>query len=127
MNRNDIVDYALKSGGGDSLPRKTVRAALDFLVQEITETLLSGESVKLSGFGTFEVRRRADRMGRNPKTGDPLLIPGHRVVVFRPTRRFLDAGEKRPSREAAGDSWEQDLFGRSPSRPEDESLPTNIP
>jgi len=62
---------ALSRHEPDSLPRKTVRAALDFLVQEVTETLLSGESVTLSGFGTFDVRRRADCVGLNPKTGAP--------------------------------------------------------
>lgn len=91
MNRTDIVEYTRSHGGGADLPRKTVREALDFVIQEITQTILGGEAVKLTGFGTFEVRKRADRVGRNPKTGESLLIKSHRVVVFRPTRHFWGA------------------------------------
>ena len=72
------------------LSRKTVREALDFVIAEISQTLLTGESVKLTGFGTFELRKRADRLGRNPKTGGSLLIKSHSVVVFRPTRNFWE-------------------------------------
>lgn len=88
LNRTDIVEYTRNHGGGADLPRKTVREALDFVIEEITQTILGGESVKLTGFGTFDVRKRADRVGRNPKTGESLLIKEHRVVVFRPTRHF---------------------------------------
>lgn len=72
MNRTDIVEYARRHGGGADLPRKTVREALDFVIEEITQTVLGGEAVKLTGFGTFEVRN-------------------HRVVVFRPTRHLWGA------------------------------------
>ncbi|EQD25816.1 integration host factor, alpha subunit HimA like protein, partial [mine drainage metagenome] len=58
MNRTDIVEYTRSHGGGADLPRKTVREALDFVIQEITQTVLGGEAVKLTGFGTFEVRKR---------------------------------------------------------------------
>lgn len=88
MNRSDIVEYTRSHGGGSDLPRRTVREALDFVIEEITRTVLEGKPVKLTGFGTFELRKRADRLGRNPKTGDPLLIKSHSVVVFRPTRNF---------------------------------------
>ena len=92
LNRTDIVEYTRSHGGGSDLPRKTVREALDFVIEEITQTVLDGKVVKLTGFGTFELRKRADRLGRNPKTGDPLLIKSHRVVVFRPTRHFWEEG-----------------------------------
>lgn len=99
MNRTDIVEYTWSHGGGADLPRKTVRESLDFVIQEITQTVLGGEAVKLTGFGTFEVRKRADRVGRNPKTGESLLIKSHRVVFFRPTRHFSEergANKKNP-------------------------------
>ena len=92
MNRTDIVEYTRSHGGGTDLSRKTVREALDFVIQEITRTVLDGKVVKLTGFGTFELRKRAERLGRNPKTGEPLLIKSHRVVVFRPTRHFWEEG-----------------------------------
>ena len=92
LNRTDIVEYTRSHGGGTDLPRKTVREALDFVTQEITQTVLDGKVVKLTGFGTFEIRKRAERLGRNPKTGEPLLIKSHRVVVFPPTRHFWEEG-----------------------------------
>ena len=92
MNRTDIVEYTRSHGGGTDLPRKIVREALDFVIEEIAQTVLEDKSVKLTGFGTFELRKRADRLGCNPKTGEPLLIKSHRVVVFRPTRHFWEEG-----------------------------------
>jgi integration host factor subunit alpha len=90
MNRNNIVEFTQRNGGGSDLPRKTVREALDFVIGEISGTLMKGESVKLTGFGTFEVRDRKDRMGRNPKTGEKMLIKSHRAIVFRPARNYWD-------------------------------------
>ena len=90
MNRSDIVEITQKRGGGSNLHRKTVREALDFVLEEILETLKAGESVKLTGFGTFQVRKRKDRIGRNPKTGEEMLIKSHNAVVFRPTKDFLE-------------------------------------
>ena len=92
VNRTDIVESTRSHGGGTDLPRKTVREALDFVIQEITQTALDGKVVKLTGVRTFDLRKRADRLGRNPKTGEPLLIKSHRVVVFRPTRHFWEEG-----------------------------------
>ena len=57
MNRNGIVDRTITLGGGKDFPRKTVREALDFMIQEMTDCLLSGESVKLTSFGKFETRK----------------------------------------------------------------------
>lgn len=62
------------------------------MIEEITQTVLDGKVVNLMGFGTFEFRKRADRLGRNPKTGESLLIKSHRVVVFRPPRHFWEEG-----------------------------------
>ena len=92
LNRTDIARSTRSQGGGTDLPRKTVREALGFVIGEITQTVLDGKVVKLTGFGTFELRKRAERLGRNPKTGEPLLIKSHRVVVFRPTRHFWEEG-----------------------------------
>ena len=95
LNRTDIVEYTRSHGGGTDLPRKTVREALDFVIEEITQTVLDGKVVKLTGFGTFELQKRADRLGRNRKIGEPLLIKSHRVVVFRPTRHFWEEGKNK--------------------------------
>ena len=84
LNRTDIVEYTRSHGGGTDLPRKTVREALDFVTQEITQTVLDGKVVKLTGFGTFELRKRASR----PNTGSPGAILRFRSGRF--PRRFLD-------------------------------------
>lgn len=91
MNRKDIVEYARNNGKHD-FSRITVREALDFVIEEMTQSLLSGEDVKLTGFGAFKIRNRAARMGRNPHTHEPLLIKGHKVVVFLPIRNFWEKG-----------------------------------
>ncbi len=88
MNRVGIVEYTRNHLGEADTARKTVREALDFVIGEITQTLLDGEPVKLTGFGTFKVRKRADRLGRNLRTGESILIKEHCVVVFHPTRNF---------------------------------------
>ena len=53
------------------------------VIEEIASTLAQGESVKISRFGTFSLRDRAQRIGRNPKTGEEVPIPPRRVLVFR--------------------------------------------
>ncbi len=63
-----------------------VEAVLD----EIVGSLVGGESVKISSFGTFVVRHKGGRMGRNPKTGEEVPISPRRVVVFRPSHVLKD-------------------------------------
>jgi len=59
-----------------------VKSVLDI----ITDTLITGETVKLSSFGTFMVRSKSGRIGRNPKTGEEVPITPRRVLVFRPSQ-----------------------------------------
>lgn len=54
-----------------------------FLIMQ--QNMLSGESVKISGFGTFVVRKKKPRKGRNPKTGESMMLPGRLVATFRPS------------------------------------------
>ncbi|MBL8587931.1 MAG: integration host factor subunit alpha [Methylobacteriaceae bacterium] len=68
------------------LPRRDCAVLVDQVIGEIVETLAAGEEVKLSGFGTFQIRAKAERMGRNPKSGAPAAITPRRVVVFRASR-----------------------------------------
>ena len=64
------------------------REAADFVERTfdiMRQTMLNGESVKISGFGTFLVRNKSPRKGRNPKTGEDMILPGRRVATFRPS------------------------------------------
>ncbi len=65
------------------LPDREARALLDTVIETAAERLTAGETVTISGFGTFTVRDKSARMGRNPKTGEAAAIPARRVVAFR--------------------------------------------
>jgi integration host factor subunit alpha len=65
------------------LSRSESSALVEIVLKEIADSVASGEAVKLSSFGTFIVRKKAQRMGRNPKTGVDIPISSRRVVVFK--------------------------------------------
>jgi integration host factor subunit alpha len=66
-----------------SLSRSESSAVVELVLKEITDTLEKGETVKLSSFGSFTVRKKGQRIGRNPKTGTSAPISPRRVVVFK--------------------------------------------
>lgn len=68
-----------------NLSRSRSSAVVEAVLKEITDTLAKGETVKLSSFGSFIVRKKSQRMGRNPKTGIEVPISPRRVVVFKPS------------------------------------------
>ena len=75
---------------------------LEMVLTRIADALADGKSVKISGFGTFSVRQKGRRIGRNPKTGDEVPILPRRVLVFRPSQILRDAvnasaGQQAPS------------------------------
>ncbi len=67
------------------IPRSEAANIVETVLGEITDTLVNGETVKLSSFGTFGVRQKNSRVGRNPKTGEEVTIEPRRVVYFRPS------------------------------------------
>ena len=75
------------------LPQREA-ALVDAVIEAMAERLEAGETVKISGFGSFALRDKQPRMGRNPKTGEPAAIAARRVVEFRPSpvlkRRIAD-------------------------------------
>lgn len=80
MNKADLVtSMANKSG----LTKKDAEKALKSFIESIEEALTSGDKVQLVGFGTFEVKERAERKGRNPKTKEELIIPASKVPAFK--------------------------------------------
>jgi DNA-binding protein HU-beta len=81
MNKKELVDaMAAKTDSSGAAADRAVNA----LVEIISDTLKKGDSLTLPGFGTFEVRDRAARTGRNPKTGEELKIAASRVAAFKP-------------------------------------------
>ena len=61
---------------------------IDIIFDEIEQSLVNGEDVKITGFGTFKILSKSARIGRNPKTGVPAVISARRVASFRPSAEF---------------------------------------
>lgn len=72
------------------LNRKQSEAALDAFLSCVTDALKAGEKVQIVGFGTFEVRERAEHTGRNPATGEEILVKASKTPVFKPGKSFKD-------------------------------------
>lgn len=81
MNKQELVS---KISEKTSYTKKDVGIVVDALMEVIKETLSKGEKVQLVGFGNFEVRERSARKGRNPKTGETIIIPASKSVGFKP-------------------------------------------
>lgn len=91
MNKSELVkDVAERA----DLSRKDATDAVDAVFSAITEALSKNEKVQLVGFGSFEVRSRAERKGRNPQTGEEIKIPATLIPAFRPGKTLKDAIKK---------------------------------
>lgn len=82
VTRADLTDAVYRRVG---LSRAESAELVEVVLQEICDTLASGETVKLSSFGSFVVRDKGQRIGRNPKTGVEVPIAPRRVMVFKPS------------------------------------------
>ena len=87
MNKRDLVAAMAEKS---NLSRKSCEAALDSFVAAVEDALKSGDKVHMVGFGTFEVKERAARMGRNPRTKDTVEIPASRQPAFRPGKTLKE-------------------------------------
>lgn len=82
MNRKELIDaMASKTGSTKSDAERNIAA----LIEIVSDTLAQGGNISLVGFGTFEVRERAARIGRNPKTGAELNIAASKIPAFKPS------------------------------------------
>ncbi|MDQ1309236.1 MAG: DNA-binding protein HU-beta [Pseudomonadota bacterium] len=88
MNKNDLVDAVAERTG---LAKSDAARAVEAVLGTVTETLQKGDQVALSGFGTFVVKARAARTGRNPRTGESIAIPASRVPAFKAGKALKDA------------------------------------
>jgi len=88
MRKLDLANEIKKRVGGVS--KKEVQVLIDILLKTVGDTLFSGEMVKISGFGTFKVKAKKDRKGRNPASGKSLTIAARKVVTFRPSQLLRD-------------------------------------
>ncbi len=79
MNKAQLINEVAVAGG---LKKKDAAAAVDAMISSIVKSIKEGNKVQLSGFGTFETKTRGARTGRNPKTGEPVVIPESTYPVF---------------------------------------------
>lgn len=94
LTRADLAEAVVKRIG---LPRNESADLVELVLSEISASLEKGEQVKLSSFGSFGVREKKQRVGRNPKTGEEVPITPRRVLVFRPSaimKNRIDASMK---------------------------------
>ena len=79
MNKLQLTDAVAQKAG---MTKKDVAEAVNAILDVIVEALAAGDDVKITGFGGFEVKERAARTGRNPKTGEAVEIPASKYVAF---------------------------------------------
>lgn len=91
MTKADLVDKIFEKIG---LSKKEAQEIIEILFETMRQTFVEGESVKISGFGTFNVRNKVARRGRNPKTGDELEISPRKVISFRASNQLKNILEK---------------------------------
>ena len=91
MNKTELVAAIAEK---TDLTKKDAELALTAVVESITEALEKGDKVQLIGFGSFEVKNRAARTGRNPKTKEAIEIPASVVPTFKPGKAMKDAVSK---------------------------------
>ena len=92
LTKAEVAEHLFEKVG---LSKRDAKEMVEVFFEEVRETLESGEQVKLSGFGNFDLREKSERPGRNPKTGEDIPISARKVVTFRP-------GQKLKSRVEAG-------------------------
>ena len=88
MNKTELIKNVAQSA---EISQKEATVVVQTVVESITNTLAAGEKVQLIGFGTFEVRERAARTGRNPQTGEEMQIAASKVPAFKAGKELKEA------------------------------------
>ena len=88
MTKSELIEQI--AGRQDQLSTKDVELAIKLVLEYMTQALASGDRIEIRGFGSFSLHYRAPRMGRNPKTGDAVTLPGKYVPHFKPGKEMRD-------------------------------------
>ena len=88
MNKSELVQKVAETA---DIQKSVAAKAIDAVIESIKDSLKEGDTVTLIGFGTFTVRERSARTGRNPRTGDPIEIKEAKVPIFKPGKALKDA------------------------------------
>ncbi len=92
MTKTELIDQIAEKSG---LTKKDSGKAIDAVIESMTQALSKGDKVQLVGFGSFEVRKREARKGRNPQTGAEIKIEARKVPVFKAGKALKDAVDKK--------------------------------
>ena len=87
MNKTELISAVAESAG---MTKKDTERVINAAIDAITASLVKGEKVQISGFGTFEIRDREARVGRNPHTKEAIEIPATRVPMFKASKALKD-------------------------------------
>lgn len=87
MKKNQLIEHMAVCAG---ISKAAAQKALDALLEATSKSLQKGDKVSLVGFGTWSVYERSARMGRNPKTNQPLAIPAKNTIKFKASSQLLD-------------------------------------
>jgi integration host factor subunit alpha len=93
MTKTDIAE---KIHAATGLTKKESIELMEAVLSIMKETLESGESLKISGFGNFMVKQKTDRRGRNPQTGEAITISARRVMTFKPSISLKNSVNRNP-------------------------------
>lgn len=96
MTKADLVEIVFEKVG---LSKKEAQDIIEIIFDTIKQSFVDGESVKIPGFGTFNVRHKEARRGRNPQTGEELTIAPRRVLTFKASNQFKSLIEKKGQNE----------------------------
>ena len=88
MNKADLIDAVAAEA---DVPKATAQRCVDAVFDAITKSLQGDDTVNLVGFGTFSIKERAARTGRNPRTGEPIQIAASKAPGFKPGKALKDA------------------------------------
>ncbi len=91
MTKIDLINSVAEKA---NITKKDADVMVSAVIASITEALADGEKVALTGFGTFEVKERAERMGHNPRNGEAMKIPASKAPVFKAGKALKDAVAK---------------------------------
>lgn len=88
MNKAELIHAAVEKAG---VSKKDAEAVVNAALDTIVEAMKDSEKVQLTGFGSFEVKNRPERVGRNPRTKENITIPASKVPTFKAGKAFKDA------------------------------------
>jgi len=114
MTKAELVEDVAEAA---ELTKKDAERLVEIVFESIIETLNQGEKIELRGFGSFRVRERGARQGRNPKTGDPVSIPAKRVPYFKPGKELKELINEHNSQPAGASENTASLVSDDSRRP----------